>query len=83
MYPQLDLARAWMAEAERRAERHHRVRAARAVARARRRAAVGAALRQRSGTPGRAIDSGGTYDAAVNATPMPTNTAPLSRSTRR
>jgi hypothetical protein len=81
MYPQLDLARAWMAEAERRAERHHRVRVARAVARARRRDA--AAARQRSGTPGRAIDSGGTYDAAVNATPRPTSTAPLSRSTPR
>jgi hypothetical protein len=88
MYPYLDLARAWMEEAERRAQDHARIRRARPYARRRRRrnATWGwltAGGRQRSGTPGRAMDSGGTYDAAVKATPTPTRRAPLSRSTPR
>jgi hypothetical protein len=56
MYAQDDLAQAWAAEARDRAARHRQRRAARA-ARARRRVRRPA---QASGTPGRAIDNGGT-----------------------
>jgi hypothetical protein len=87
MYPYLDLAQAWMDEAERRAQDHARIRRARLHTRGRRRRTATwwrpAGTRQRSGTPGRAMDSGGTYDAAVKATPTPTRRAPLSRSTPR
>jgi hypothetical protein len=80
MYPYVDLSRGWMEDAERRASAHRHRRAARAARRARRAEGRGG---QPSGTPGRAIDSGGTYDAATSATPIPSATAPLSRSTPR
>jgi hypothetical protein len=61
MYPYVDLARAWMDEAERRARAHRHVRAARAAMRASRRPdAPSAVADQRAATPGRAIDRGGT-----------------------